>query len=189
MRVAALLGAVVGCGLIWLFLGRQIVLVFDLCFPGPRTPKPTGYMQADVESLVLGSRRWPMPAPVTLMLDAEQKLRLSCEGREFTFGQVKKYWDNSGKPQYEFISEPGDIVSFTRDTSRLECQTPFAIGFLGRLPKRHRYAYDRLRWTKNSGATLEITWRDQQNFYPGSTGWSDANNERVTGITVRRPRS
>ena len=87
--------------------------------------------------------------------------------------------------KYQFTPAPGDIVSFTRDQSRLPWLTPFTFNIMGvPVPKAKRYAYDRLRWNKPSGAILEITWRGEYWFYP-RTGWDDTYNNRL--YHVRHP--
>ena len=89
------------------------------------------------------------------------------------------------KPQYLFVPDPGDALSFTRDVSRLNWYTPFAFRIIGPVPsKRHRYAYDRLRWTKEDGAVIEIDWREEEGFYPAN-GWLEDYNFKVAKLSIR----
>jgi hypothetical protein len=188
LRSAILIaGCCIGIGVVWLTLGSRILLVFDRCFPGPPTAKDADPLLIDADSFGLGSRRWPLPGPAAIKLipDSQQRVVFRADGRTFTFGPVKTMWDDPVKAQYLFVPEPGDVVSFKRDVSRLHWHIPFAFSIMGGdLPKRHRYAYDRLRWTKNSGAILEITWRDEQGFYAGA-GWQDEYNYRLVNISIR----
>src|SRR5438128_1774294 len=49
----------------------------------------------------------------------------------------------------------------------------------GVFPKRG--SNDRLRWTRQSGATLEMVWRDEQAWSPR---WADACNNRLTNVSI-----
>ena len=171
MRIAAAIGIVIACSLIWLTLGSRIVLWFDLIFPGPGTSKlaagDVANMRIQPGYFIIGPRSWPL------------------EGPGFTLDTTRCVL-TSGGHTFPLVREPGDLISFSRDFSRLEWQTPFAISFIGgTVSKRHRYVYDRFRWTKKSGAVLEITWRDQQNYWPGPSGWQDSWNNRLVRLTIR----
>jgi len=190
MRTATLIAIVGGCGvaigIFWLALGSRILLVVDRCFPGRPSAKEMGELLIDADRFGIGSRWYPMSdsRAFQLILDSRQRIVLCSDGWAFTLGPVHKMWADPVKPQYLFVPEAGDVVSFTRDVSRLSWATPFAFSILpSYTPKWHRYAYDRLRWTKESGATLEMTWRDQQNLYPSQ--WADANNNRLTNVSMR----
>jgi hypothetical protein len=173
----------IGLALIWLLLGNRIVLVLDRIFPGPSVAQETRELLIDTDTFILGDRRWPLPG-LTLTHDPQSRIVLSADGRTFTLGPVQTRWNDPVKPQYEFIPEPGDEVAFTRDVSRLNWHTPFAFSFGGGAqPKSHRYVYDRLRWKKQSGAHLEIVWRDDQNFYP-SSNWQDSYNVKFQGVSI-----
>ena len=176
--------------MIWLRLGNRIVLVFDRCFPGPSSPKEHGYLEicAD-DAFTLGERRWPLPGleKIQLLLDSQQRIVLRADGRNFTLGPVRRIWSDPVQPQYVFVPDEGDVVSFARDVSRLEWHTPFAFSFMPTyVPKRHRYVYDRLRWTKNSGAVLEIVWRGEERFYPRpQPGWFEEYNTWLATLNIR----
>jgi len=164
------------------------VLVFDRCFPGAPSTKDYEPLQIDVSRFAIG--HWGFSSPpdaVRLALDSHQRLVLLASDRTFTFGPVKTRWTDPIKPQYEFVSEAGDIVSFTRDVSRLEWHTPFAWSFMLYAARRHRYAYDRLRWRKLSGAEFEIVWREDQRYYPRSKeGWQDEYNFELAKVSIRQ---
>ena len=161
--------------------------VLDLFLTGPPSAKTVDRLMIDLDRFVIGNWGWPLPGrdKLQLGLDSQQRLIISSDGRSFTFGPVKTRWNNPGNPQYLFVPEAGDVVSFTRDASRLNWYTPFAFSFMGKLPKQHRYAYGRLRWIKNTGATLDITWRDQESFYAGPTGWADGSNPQMLRLRIR----
>jgi hypothetical protein len=166
--------------IIWLLLGSRFLVVFDRCLPGTPIPKRGDHPAITVDSLALGERGYQ------LILDSKKRLALCADRRWFTFGPVEKMWTHPVKPQYLFTSDSGDAVSFTRDVSRLEWHTPFAWNIMGvTMPRRHRYAYDRLRWTKNDGAMLQITWRDEQSYSPTS-GWQDEYKTKLANLSIRR---
>jgi hypothetical protein len=172
---------------VWLVLGSRILLVIDRCFPGRRSPQATGPLVIDADSFALGSAgiKLPSSAAYQLILDSHGRLVLRADGGSFTLGPVQKMWTDPVKPQYLFLPERGDVVSFTRDVSRLSWQTPFSFRIMGGyMPVWHRYAYDRVRWTKDSGSILEITWREEQDFYPRSGDWQDAYKKSLTDISI-----
>lgn len=171
-------GGVFTLTVVWLALGSRIVSLADRLLPGPEVSHELGDLMINRERFSIGSQGWPFNAKVGL--DRSQRLVLYAEGDTFTFGPVRKMW---GDTDYLFVPEDGDVVRFTRDVSRLEWNTPFAFSIMGSPPpKRHRYEYDRLRWTKRSGATLELTWRGQQAY---SGAWHDQYNNRLTMVRVR----
>lgn len=178
MRTAGIvIGAGIAIAALWLLLGRRVVLVVDRILPGPPSPKETGDLVISSDSFSIGPQRWPFDLKVTM--SRGNRLVLAAGSRTFTFGPVKTRWADS---QYLFIPDPGDVVSFTRDVSRMEWHTPFAFSFMGgRVARRHRYAYDRLGWTKNSGAGLEIAWRSEQQF---DGGWRDQYNYLLTNVAI-----
>jgi hypothetical protein len=178
--VAMVVGAGLAIGALWLLLGRRIVLlVVDWILPGSPSPKETGDLVINADSFSIGPQRWPFDLKVAM--SRGDRVVLAAGSRAFTFGPVKTRWADS---QYLFTPDAGDVVSFTRDVSRLEWHTPFAFGIMpGRMAKRHRYAYDRLRWKKNCGAALEIVWRRQQKF---ADGWQDQYDYQLTKVIVQR---
>jgi len=199
----AIFFALVGCigfvlGVCWLMLGRQVSTVFDRCFPGAPAVQSTDPMliqfdRAGVSSrFTLGSESralsWPgrpWQFELRVLLDAKQRLMLCAGVKSFTLGPVQTRWADPVKPRYQFVQEAGDVVSFSRVISRLPWPTPFTFSWMGvPVPKLKRYAYDRLRWNKPSGARLEIIWRDEYWFYP-RTGWTDTYMNRLYSVRVR----
>jgi hypothetical protein len=171
---------------LWLVLGSRIVLVFDRCFPGPSSPKEHSFLAIRADAFTVGERGWIVER-IQLFLDSQQRIVLGADGRSFTLGPVRKIWSDPVKPQYVFVPDDGDVVSFTRDVSRLEWHTPFAFSFMAiYVPKRHRYVYDRLRWAKSSGAVLEIVWRGEERFYPRpQPGWFEEYNNQLAELDIR----
>jgi hypothetical protein len=179
-------GISIAIGVLWLWLGDWIVRAVDRVFPGPPSTIAYGDMLITADSFALGMG-YPFPrsdgSGKTFFLDPQCRLVLRMNGRTFTLGPVKTRWSDEPDPQYLFIPDPGDAVSLTKDVSRLSWHTPFVVNFMGGyMPRSHRYAYYRLRWKKSSGATLEITWRDQQGF---DKGWQDEYNYRLMSVKIR----
>jgi hypothetical protein len=188
MRTAPLIAAIAGYAIaimiICLSLGRRISMLVDRFLPGRPTPKPTDPMLIDADRFSLGPSNWPLPTAefnLKLILTRKEQLILCSNAQSFTLGPVQKMWADQ---KYQFTPAPGDIVSFTRDQSRLPWLTPFTFNIMGvPVPKAKRYAYDRLRWTKPSGAILEITWRTEYWWYP-RTGWDDTYNNRLFRVAI-----
>jgi hypothetical protein len=192
MRVVIPIAIIAGCGvaigILWLWFGRRISRVIDWCFPGRPSPQPIDPLLIKADCFVIGSCRWPLPRSEEFDLkfttDRQGRLILHADGRAFTFGPVQKMWNDPIHPQFQFLPETGDRVSFTRDISRFPWPTPFTISFMGApMPKWKRYAYDRLCWIKPGGAKLEITWSDEYWFYRRS-GWADIYINRLKNITI-----
>ncbi|HEY1923303.1 MAG TPA: hypothetical protein VGG44_11185 [Tepidisphaeraceae bacterium] len=186
--VAVIVAAPITIGIIWLCFGRQISQWLDRLYPGRAIPKSIDPMLLSPGNFSLGSLNWAFPGPEESDLkfapDRQNRLVLYAEGSSFILGPIQKMWNDPIKPQYQFTPEPGDIVSFTRDISRLPWPTPFTFNILGApVPKWKRYAYDRLRWSKPGGSKLEITWRDEYWFYRRK-GWKDVYINRWAGIRI-----
>ena len=186
MRSAILIAAAcLAIAIVWLLYGSRIVLAFDHFFPGPPSPETTDRMVIANDRFATGKIGFPLPGPDLIQLSMDPKCRLVIRtgGRSFTLGTVKTWWTDPVNPQYLFVLDLGDIMSFTRDVSRVYWQTPFAWNILGAtMPKRHRYAYDRIRWTKCYGSSFEIVWRSTQSFYPN--GWADEWDFRVVKLSI-----
>jgi hypothetical protein len=183
---------------VWLLFGRRISGFLDKCVPGrcsamPHEPSLIQFDPAGLSSqFSLGSSNWslswptqPWPAELKVLTDRQGRLVLRAGARSFTFGSVEKWWNDPVKPQYQFVAEAGDIVSFTREISRVPWPTPFTYNILcGASPKWKKFAYDRLRWRKESGSVLEVTWRSEYWWYR-PTGWADNWQRRLTRVSLR----
>ncbi len=188
MRTTALIfGCGLGVAILWLRLGSRFVLLFDQCFPGAPSPIEHDHFGISLDTFATDMGRTLIGlGTIKLSLDSQKRVVLNLvsnhDERSFTLGPMTECWSD---PFFLFVPEADDVVSFTRDVSRIEWHTPFAFYWLGgTMPKRHRYGYERLRWTKNSGAVLEITWRSGENFYPRA-GWCQDYNYRLTKLSIR----
>jgi hypothetical protein len=135
---------------------------------------------AHADELVINSRRWPLPCPI--ILDSHGRVTIYEDGLAFTFGAVDQRFGDL----FQFVPAAGDQVTFIRTAGRIPWPTPlYGLFTLGASrPKWSRHVYDTLRWTKPSGALLEMTWRDQQRLQPN--GWSDEYNNRIASFRIRQ---
>lgn len=100
----------------------------------------------------------------------DEQLGLSFGGKVFPFGPVPAASGNAGE---NLSAKPpaDDRASLEIRHSIISWITPFETNFMtGNSPSRKRHMYYRLIWKKQNGAKLEMLWRYEQFFYPGS-GW------------------
>ena len=79
---------------------------------------------------------------------------------------------------------PTDQAFLVTRHSVLSWPNPVDFNFMtGRAPSWKRHIYYEVRWKKASGAKLEMLWRYEQFFYPGS-GWATGfmTRESSTGL-------
>jgi len=154
----------------WLFAGRQFSLFWDHLMTVPIESLPVSPLAYDGDNLKIGER----VMSAGLQLDSGNRVILSSGGKAFPLGYAAKRSDIPGDPEFEFIADPGDRITFTIERSYFSWPTPFEFNFMtGRSPSWKRHRYYRLFWRKNSGAKLEMAWRYEQWFYP-SDGWTNA---------------
>lgn len=130
--------------------------------------------------------------PAIAAITSVGRATLSYEGKSFPFGPAESLQSRSGMPHFAFGPDDGDTVLFTYEQSRLVWPV-FEANWLGPSALWRRYVYCRLRWTKRSGARLEILWRANQDYFAGGRGWYPkpynvmTNNLRSVQIDERRP--
>jgi len=159
----------------WIFAGRQISLFLDrfvtievssarissIVYEGRGTG---GVIHVNDLALSLNDRNDPSPNIGTTKND---QLGLADGGKVFSFGALQSEAEN-------LTSAPpaGDDAFIEIRRSILSWPTPFEVNFMtGHSPSWKRHLYYRLLWKKPSGAKLEMLWRYEQYFYPG-TGWA-----------------
>jgi hypothetical protein len=150
--------------LVWLNAGRRITLFVDRWFTLSAASLPASPVEYDGGGLRIAglpmtfggidNLRWPLKVHT----DDGGHLAISTGVRSFTLAP----------------REPADEVAFTSCRSVLSWTLPpFQISILGtRSPKWKRCVYYRLTWRKPSGATLEMFWRYEQQYY-SDTGWGE----------------
>jgi len=171
------------CGLLsvvalvsWLLSGRRLVSLLDrvtLVLVDRRSLEGLIYESG---TLKLGGRQVDLMNPAFARV-AEVSLRpsgrviLESGGRQFPLGPGHSVPYIGGLPKFEFSKDTGDEVLFTVEQSRLAWPTPFETNFMtGYAASRKRNVYLRLRWTKLSGAKLDMLWKTEQGYYRRD-GW------------------
>ena len=160
----------------WLLAGRQLTLLLDRFLTIGNRSLPVSPIDYNGEGFLIGQLSMTFGTPdnlrskLALCPDSANRVVLSDRGRSFTLGPRTNPMDRSGRPEIDFIPEPGDEVTFTTARSALPWPTPFEVNFMSRSPWWKRYVYYRLLWKKPSGARLEMIWRYEQHYYAHG-GW------------------
>jgi hypothetical protein len=184
---AAIIAA--GVAIAWLFAGRRISLVLDRVMTVRFATLPTSPLVYD-GSFRIGELSMDTTAPngkpfdMSIHFDTLNRLVLTSGGRSFTLGPRTSLPSARGRPDVEFMSEPGDETSFVIDRSCMSWPNPFETNFMtGHTPTWKRYLYYRWVWKKRSGAKLEMVWRLEQWFY-SIDGWGSRSmlHENSTGL-------
>ena len=113
----------------------------------------------------------------------DNQLALASNGTVFPFGPLTSSVDTGGE-QLATMPPPTDQAFLATRHSVLSWPTPLDFNFMtGRAPSWKRHIYYEVRWKKASGAKLEMLWRYEQFFYPGS-GWASGfmTREGSTGL-------
>jgi hypothetical protein len=187
ITLAILAVLIVGILATWIFVGRQISLLLDrfgtirmasarinsIVYEGDGTG---GILHVNDLELSLNDRNGPTPSIGTTKND---QLALADRGKVFAFGSVQ-----AGTENLATVPPAGDDASVEIRRSVLSWPTPFDFNFMtGQSPSWKRHLYYRLLWKKPSGAKLEMLWRYEQYFYPG-TDWANGfmTREGSTGL-------
>jgi hypothetical protein len=171
---------------IWIFRGRQLSLLIDrfgtieiasaqvnsISYEG----SGTGGILI-INGLRLSLNDAPSELSPNIGSTKDNQFALATGGRVFAFGPLTS-GKESGDDRLTAVPPNDDNTSFITRHSVISWPTPFDFNFVTNGPRIwKRHVYYRLRWNKPSGATLEMLWRDEQNFYPGK-GWEN-------GLTIR----
>jgi hypothetical protein len=98
-------------------------------------------------------------------LTKDNQLALVNGGKVFAFGPLARSDRLSTAPP------AGDDASLIRRRSALSWPTPFNLNVMtDQSPSWTRHIYYQFHWKKSSGATLDMFWRYEQDFYPRD-GW------------------
>ena len=163
----------------WIFGGRQVSLFIDrfrtieitsaridsIAYEGSGTG---GVLRINDLALSLNETNGLTP---NIGTTKDDQLALAAGGKVFAFGPLSSPAD-SADDHLAATLQAGDDASLTIRRSVLNWPTPFDFNFMtGQSPSWKRHIYYRLLWNKPSGAKLEMLWRYEQYFYPGS-GWA-----------------
>jgi hypothetical protein len=184
-------GVAVALALLWLPTARLLSLLVDQVSTarvGGAPASPVGWDGVDLRFLAPGdpgvgaeasNLTLEGPAPsyaqvATVTVDADHRLALSTRGRSMLLGAPAGAMVDPGTtPPVSipvFAAEQGDVASLTFQRSWLSWPV-FELNFMtGRSPSWRRSCYYHQTWQKRSGQRLDLLWRYEQGFYPGS-GW------------------
>jgi hypothetical protein len=170
--------------IVWVVAGSQLSMWLDRLGTVADVALPTGNYELDAEQFSIGPKRWVLGAGVTIANDERGRMTLSSNGRTFAFGAVDGGRGESPGAYFQFHPDPGDHIAFVQRRSALAWPTPFRISILGgKTPTWARHSYRQLQWTKASGASITMVWRDLQSFFDG-TGWTDGNLAIAPVVTI-----
>jgi len=105
----------------------------------------------------------------------DNQFAVASGGKIFALGLLVSTTENGGD-YLAVVPQAGDEAFLMTRRSPLGWPTPFDFNFMtGHSPSWKRHIYYELRWKKPAGATLDMVWRYEQNFYgqqlvPGP-GW------------------
>jgi hypothetical protein len=178
-----LLCAVVLLG--WLLAGRRLVTLLDRLTLAQVDHPRVDRLVAETSSLELAGIHVDLMNSAyarlaEISLDSGGHVVLQSRGQQFPLGPGQPAPLIRGVPRFELTPDPGDAVLLTVKHSRIAWPTPFDMNFMtGASPSKKRNTYVRLRWTKLTGAKLQMLWKTEQSYYR-TDGWSPP---RIEGIT------
>ncbi len=175
ITLAIFIGLAIAWLAAWIFAGRQISLFLDhfgtiektsariqsLVYEGDGTD---GILRVNDLELSLNDTN---DLALNIGTTKDDQLGLANAGKVFPFGPTPSEMQNLG-----VVPPAGDDAVVEMRQSVLSWPTPFELNFMtGQSPSWKRHLYYRIRWKKADGAELEMLWRYEQYFYPGS-GWA-----------------
>src|SRR5262249_24046449 len=173
---------------LWIFKGREISSFIDRYWTAESGAAPIqsigyegngsgGILIINDVSSSLNDVRTGLSLSVGSTKD--NQLGLASSGKVFPFGPLTSTSDRLASPP-----PPGDQALLATRHSVLSWPTPFDMNLMtGKSPYWKRHSYQEIRWTKSSGAKLQMRWRYEQFFYPGN-GWTSGfmTREGSTGL-------
>lgn len=190
MRYVLICGLTSGVALATcLVAGRQLVALLDRVTlilvdrrQGERLIYDGGVLEVAGTRLDLNAPSFARIAEISLRPDG--RVVLESGGQRFSMGTGQSVPHVVGS-KFEITKDAGDEVVFTVEQSRLAWLTPFEMNFMtGSAPWRKRNVYLRLRWSKVSGAKLDVLWKTEQAYYR-QDGWSPPRIEAITDGLIR----
>jgi hypothetical protein len=187
--------AVVALAVLWLFTAHWLSLLVDQVSMAPLASAPASPFGWDGVTLQFGgpasAYRLDLEGPgpgypevATASVDADKRLVLSMNGRDFVLGARAGDLPAGGTPPTTVPAyAAGDVGALTVERSWLSWPV-FGLNLMtGQAPTWRRDVYYRLARKKPSGERLDMLWRFEQSFYPGS-GWGSPSGteDRLTGL-------
>jgi hypothetical protein len=177
---------------LWIFRGREISSFIDrywtveiqsapiqsIAYEGRGTG---GILICDGVSFSLNDVRPGLSLSVGSTKD--NQLALASSSKVFPFGPLKSASEDTAE-RLATAPPPGDQALVATRHSVLSWPTTFDMNLMtGQSPSWKRHIYQEIRWRKSSGAKLQMLWRYEQFFYPGSA-WTSGfmTREGSTGL-------
>jgi hypothetical protein len=178
--LAVLVLFAVALSALWIFRGREISSFVDRYWTIETESAPIRFIAYEgsgtggvltVNDLSLSLNEISPDISLSVGSTKDNQLALSSGGKVFAFGPLTTTGGDTGD-HLAAMPSPGDQGSVITRHSVLSWPTPFDWNFMtGHSPSWKRHMYYKLRWTKSSGAELQMLWRYEQFFYPGN-GWA-----------------
>ncbi len=171
-----LFALVAACGLVvlWLFTARSLSLLLDRIHRITLESQSPDHFVFDNGELIFDAYRLSLMSldyqfPAKLAIGMTGRVSIVDGAKSFPFGPGRSTPNKSGLQFYEFTADAGDTVRFTYEQSLLSWWIFEPNWMTGVAPSWRRHIYCRLRWTKRSGAKLELVWRGDQDYFK----WED----------------
>lgn len=143
-----------------------------------------GDMTIDNREMSIAGRRWLLGTGCVVATNPSGEVTLASGGRTFTLTAIEGGADGTAGTYARVRPASADNVTFTTWHSWLAWPLLNRYNIMGaQRPTWQRHLYHRLHWQKPSGATLDIEWRDEQQFY-ATSGWSDMFLESPPKVTI-----
>lgn len=169
---------------VWVFGGPSISALLDRFFTVPLRTTPVGDMSIGEGDLTFAGRRWLLSKDGVVATNARGEVTLASAGDTFILAAIEGGHDGDVGAYYRFHPANEDNVTFTTHRSWLAWPLLDRYSIMGApRPSWQRHLYHRLHWRKSSGATLDIEWRDDQQFF-GKSGWTDMFLESPPTLTI-----
>src|SRR5262249_49161805 len=152
---------------LWIFRGREISSFVDRYWTMETRSAPIqsikyegsgsgGILIINDASLSLNDVRPGLS--VSIGSTKDNQLALASSGRVFPFGPLRSSSEN-GSEDLATALPPGDQAFLATRHSGLSWPTPFDMNLMtGQSPSWKRHIYQEIRWTKSSGAKLQMLW-------------------------------
>ena len=142
----------------WVFVGRQLTLL-DRFVTIKTVSLAVNPLEYDGSGFLIGQLPMTFGSidnqrfDLALRSDSANRIVLSSGGQSFTLGPRTNPVDPSGRPEIDFVPEPGDELTFTAARSVLAWPTPFEFNIMiPHSPWWKRYVYFRLLWKLHRGS-------------------------------------
>jgi len=163
---------------VWWSMGRSFAVRADRLLPARTKLLPVSPLEYDGGGFRIGGLSMTFGltnnerADLRLTTDSSNRVILSVGPDAFVVGPRTNPVDPRGRPEITFVPESGDEIVFTTRQGLLAWRAPIQINiFGGSSPRWKRYVYYRLMWKRRCGEVLEMSWRYEQDYYPGR-GWT-----------------